>query len=72
MQNSALIEKIRNLPPETAGEVEDFVDFLTEKKSKNDISNPEITIDEIAEHRAALSSFAEDWELPEMEIYDKL
>lgn len=32
MQNTALIEKIRNLPPETVGEVENFVEFLTEKQ----------------------------------------
>lgn len=32
MQNSALIEKIQNLPPETVREVEHFVEFLTEKQ----------------------------------------
>jgi hypothetical protein len=72
MQNSALIEKIRNLPPDIVDEVEDFVDFLTEKKSKNGFSSIEVTKEEIAEHRTSLTSFAEDWELPEMEIYDKL
>lgn len=35
MQNSGLIEKIQNLPPETVSEVEDFVDFLAEKQRKS-------------------------------------
>ena len=34
MQNSGLIEKIQNLPLEIINEVEDFVDFLTEKQKK--------------------------------------
>lgn len=84
MQNLALIEKIQNLPPEIVSEVEDFVDFLTEKKAKrsgskesfaienSDLQKRGISKTEAAEQRAALASFAEDWELPEMEIYDKL
>ena len=32
MQNSGLIEKIQELPPETVIEVEHFVEFLTEKQ----------------------------------------
>lgn len=32
MQNTSLIEKIQNLSPETREEVEDFVDFLVEKR----------------------------------------
>lgn len=35
MSNSVLIEKIQNLPPENLSEVEDFVDFLTEKQKKS-------------------------------------
>ena len=85
MQNSALIEKIQNLPPEIINEVEDFVDFLAEKQRKrnlDDSANSEtesvnlrergISREEAAAQRAALSSFAEDWEQPEMEVYDKL
>ncbi len=33
MQEAHLIEKIQKLPPETAIEVEHFVDFLTEKQA---------------------------------------
>jgi hypothetical protein len=82
MQNSGLIEKIQNLPPEAVSEVEDFVDFLTEKKSRNNSENAGngsvnlrergISEQEAAEQRAMLSSFAEDWETREMKVYDKL
>lgn len=80
MSNVSLIEKIQNLPPETVSEVEDFVDFLAEKRSKRnggssgsvDLRYLGIGLEEAAEQRAALSSFAEDWERPEMEVYDKL
>jgi hypothetical protein len=85
MQNSALIEKIQNLPPEIIDEVEDFVDFLAEKQMKRNLTDSEnsktesvnlhergISREEAAVQRAALSSFAEDWEQPGMEAYDKL
>ncbi|MGC2238506.1 MAG: DUF2281 domain-containing protein [Pyrinomonadaceae bacterium] len=79
MQNAGLIEKIQNLPPETISEVEDFVDFLTEKKNRHNSANGSVNLrergiseEEAAEQRAMLSSFAEDWENPEMEVYDKL
>lgn len=80
MSNVGLIETIQNLPPETVSGVEDFVDFLAEKRSKRDggssgsvnLRDLGIGLEEAAEQRAALSSFAEDWELPEMEVYDKL
>jgi hypothetical protein len=84
MQNSGLIEKIQNLPPETISEVEDFVDFLFEKQKRNraksensetesvNLQERGISAEEAAEQRAMLSSFADDWDAPEMEVYDKL
>ena len=104
MQNTGLIEKIQNLPPETAVEVENFVDFLTERKNAARQKRSEslrayaekhagtetdldedleaagiehliesgISKKEAAEQRAAFASFAEDWERPEMEVYDRL
>lgn len=85
MQNSGLIEKIQNLPSEIINEVEDFVDFLTEKHTKRNGDDSEnskaeginlrergISEKEAAEQRAALASFAEDWDQPEMKVYDKL
>lgn len=85
MSSQELIEKIQRLPPQTVSEVEDFVDFLSEKRSKQNGDHFEpsepgvvnlrelgISAQEAAEQRAALSSFVEDWERPEMEVYDKL
>lgn len=80
MTNLGLIEKISNLPPQRISEVEDFVDFLAEKDAvaiRNgsqsvDLRELGIEAAEAAEQRAALSSFAEDWERPEMDVYDKL
>ena len=83
--NTGLIEKIQNLPDARLIQVEDFVDFLTERKSsrtssdhKNqqsgsvNLSDLGISSSEAAAQRAALSTFAEDWERPEMAIYDEL
>lgn len=85
MTSLGLIEKIQGLPPDSISEVEDFVDFLAGKQSKRNGGNIEknesgnvnlrdlgISAAEAAEQRAALSSFAEDWERAEMEVYDKL
>jgi len=74
MPNLGLIEKITNLPPQRVSEVEDFVDFLTQRESAGNVNLSDLGIsrEEAAEQRAALSSFAEDWELPEMGVYDKL
>jgi hypothetical protein len=95
MQNTGLIEKIQNLPPETIVEIEHYVDFLAEKQkvkqrirtdTKSIASNRKdcektgsvnlrergINAEEAAAQRAAFAAFAEDWERPEMEIYDKL
>ena len=87
MQNAGLIEKIQKLPPETLLEVERFVDFLSDKQrtkwqSENRLNDEktgsvnlrelDISEEEAAKQRAVLVSFAEDWERPEMEVYDKL
>ncbi|MGI8787607.1 MAG: DUF2281 domain-containing protein [Pyrinomonadaceae bacterium] len=85
MQNAGLIEKIQKLPPETRVEVEHFIDFLMGKQNgcqsetsngnKTEVVNLRecgISEKEAAAQRAALDSFAEDWELSEMEVYDKL
>lgn len=34
MQAEALIEKIKSLPPEQLGEVENFVDFIAERSER--------------------------------------
>ena len=81
-ENAALLEKIRNLPPEKMRQIEDFVDLI-DQHNGNDVSHSSdsrispledlgITREAAAEQRAALSTFAEDWELTEMSIYDEL
>jgi hypothetical protein len=62
MQNSALIEKIRNLPPETAGEVEDFVDFLTEKRN----------ISARQKRHQELSAFAREYSGTDLDLDEEL
>jgi len=85
MIDVALIEKIQHLPPEKISEVEDFVDFLSVKHSTGHADSSDDNVNgnmnlsdlgigpaEAAAQRAALESFAEDWESPEMEVYDQL
>lgn len=78
MEKIGLIEKIRRLPPDKVREIEDFVDFLDEKNGQNgaDKTGPlesrGISREDAAEQRAAFSTFAEGWELPEMDVYDEL
>lgn len=45
-----LIEKIRSLPPATAAEVEDFVDFLARCESERALSHAASRISENAFH----------------------
>ena len=80
MENLGLIEKIQQLPPDTISEIEDFVDFLREKKLRqgnnkapgSDLLSLGISLEAAAEQRSALSTFAEDWEHSGMEVYDEL
>jgi len=65
--------------PETISQARVIVTFLDENQSEKtdktgnvNLAERGISADEAATQRAALSSFAEDWERPEMEVYDKL
>jgi hypothetical protein len=84
MPTTKLIEKIEHLPPHKIAEVEDFVDFLSSKIQPNGdvaetgavtvatLRDMGIEANSAAEQRAALASFTEDWERPDMDIYDSL
>lgn len=75
MENLGLIEKIRRLPPEKIQEIEEFVDHLDKQAAPeraDSFALRGISSEEAAEQRAALVTFAEDWELPEMDVYDDL
>lgn len=59
-----LIEKIRQLPPEKAAAVEDFVDFLRERDSERAFVRG---ISKLSEE-----SFRRIWDNPEDAAYDQL
>ena len=60
----ALIEKLKNLPPERVAEVEDFVDFLRARDEERDL--------ERAVTRVAEPAFARVWENDADAAYDRL
>jgi hypothetical protein len=64
MAARALIEKIRRLSPEKAAEVEDFVDFLSQREEESRLSRAAAKLSEEA--------FAEVWDNPEDAVYDEL
>ena len=76
MNATAIVEKLNELPPERVAEVVDFIDFLRQREQSN--QKTEEAVDalggmaraEAAELRFRLSAFAEDWDKPEMNIYD--
>lgn len=60
----ALIEKIRQLPPQRLAEVEDFVDFLRLRESDQCLAQ--------AAAKASEASFAAVWDNDEDAAYDRL
>jgi hypothetical protein len=63
--------------PETKTPVRVIVTFMNENQNADqtvglDLRERGISIEEAAQQRSVLTSFAEDWERPEMEVYDKL
>ena len=59
-----LIQKIQNLPPDKAGEVEDFVDFLLAKKMESRLTR--------AVSKLSEKTFEKIWDNPNDAEYDKL
>ena len=60
----ALIEKIKQLPPQRLAEVEDFVDFLRARDDERGLT--------LAAAKAGEASFAAVWENDEDAAYDKM
>ena len=60
----ALIEKLKELPPERVAEVEDFVDFLRTRSGERALKR--------AAARAAEPAFAKVWDNPDDADYDSL
>lgn len=63
MQAETLIEKIKSLPPEQIGEVENFVDFIAERSERRLVQ----AATKMSEH-----SFHAVWDNEEDAAYDHL
>lgn len=63
MNPNVLIEKIKGLPPQQQSEVEDFVEFLSQK--------PDRGLAKMA-MRSSEKSFAKVWDNEEDSVYDEL
>jgi hypothetical protein len=59
-----LLEKIKRLPPEKAAEVEDFVDFLSQRESERELAR--------AASRLSEGAFAKVWDNQDDADYDRL
>jgi len=59
-----LLEKIKRLPPEKAAEVEDFVDFLSQRESERELAR--------AATRLSEGAFAKVWDNQDDAAYDRL
>ena len=64
IQEQALIEKIRALPPEKVAEVEDFIDFLRHRNEDRQLVQASAGLSEKA--------FGKVWDNPDDAEYDNL
>ncbi len=60
----AILEKLKQLPPERVAEVEDFVDFLRTRGAEQQLTR--------AAARAAEPVFMKVWDNPDDAAYDQL
>ena len=60
----ALIDKIKQLPPQRMAKVEDFVDFLREREAEQRLTH--------AAAKASEASFAQVWDNDEDAAYDRM
>lgn len=59
-----LLEKIKRLPPEKAAEVEDFVDFLSQRESERELARSTAQLSE--------NAFGKAWDNEDDADYDRL
>lgn len=59
-----LLEKIKRLPPEKAAEVEDFIDFLSQRESHRELAR--------AASRISEDAFQKVWDNEDDADYDRL
>jgi hypothetical protein len=75
-----IIETIRVLAPEKQQAVLEFAEFLQNRQRLNldpdtgsvNLAERGIGIEQAGELRSRLQTFAEDWNRPEMAVYDEL
>ena len=60
----AILEKLRNLPPERVAEVEDFVDFLRTRDVERQLTRAAL--------KASEPAFKKVWDNPDDAAYDAL
>jgi hypothetical protein len=65
MQTEALIEKIKNLPPERVSEVENFVDFIAERNSRS--TRHEAIAEYAAKHGGSIADLDAELETASLE-----
>ena len=63
-EEMSLLAKIRQLPPERLIEVEDFVDFLSQRSDDSHLR--------LAAAKVSEASFAREWDNPDDAAYDSL
>lgn len=63
-QEEVIMEKLRRLPPEKWGEVEDFIDFLNARSEARELKR--------AATRLSEEAFRKVWDNPDDAEYDKL
>ena len=59
-----LLDKIRSLPPEKAAEVEDFIDFLSQRAGDRQLAGAATGLSEASFHKV--------WDNPDDAAYDQL
>ena len=60
----AILEKLKNLPPERVAEVEDFVDFLRARDAERQLTRAAL--------KASEPAFKKVWDNPDDAAYDAL
>ena len=70
----AILQMVSQLPPVRQIEVQTFIEFLLSKERGQMVNLAERGINEAeaASLRERLQTFQEDWERPEMDVYDAL
>jgi hypothetical protein len=58
-------------PPPQTGDAKVLVTFLTSGEGPVDLAERGISPEQAANLRARLRTFAEDWDRPEMDVYDE-